>query len=203
MNNSQDEFGNKLFSWANKNNLQLIVQFHNEQRRLMRNQIVTINKKLDACNDKDERRELLYAKTVYTNTFDKMLCTNTFLMMYSHLEEFLYHVRKSFGRKQVGNDPGSVKRFKELIKNVIGLDLNKDREWEFICDCGKVRNCLLHANGRVSISTDKNDLERIINKSCDGLSVKLDRIELSGKLLDKFSNTIESLIKRIETTTSP
>lgn len=202
MNNSQEKIKKTMFSGAMQNNLQLIVKFHNEQRRLMKKQVSTINKKLETCNDKDERKALLYAKTVYTDTFDKMLCTNTFLMMYSHLEEFLYHVWKSFDRKQVVSISGSLKRFKEIIENVIGLDLSKDREWEFICDCEKVRDCLLHANGRVSISKDKNDLERIINKSCNQLNIKLDRIELSGKYLNKISNTIENLIECIETVAS-
>ncbi len=64
MNNSQDEIKKRSFSWAMKSNLQLIVEFHNEQRRLMRNQVSAINEKLDSCNNDYERRELLHAKTV-------------------------------------------------------------------------------------------------------------------------------------------
>ncbi len=131
-----------------------------------------------------------------------MLCANTFLMMYSHLEEFLYYVKKIYGQEQVFSNSGSLKRFKEIIRNVIGLDLSQDRGWEFICDYEKVRDCLLHANGRVSISKDKRDLEIIIEKSCGQLSIKHDRIGLSGKYLNKISNTIESFIERIETAVS-
>ncbi len=198
VNNLQVNINKTLFRWAMTHNLQLIIKFHNEQKRLMKNQVSAINEKLKACNDKQERKELLHVKEVYINTFDKLLGTNTFLMMYSHLEEFLYHVWKIFGQEQIVSNYGNLKRFKEIIRNVIGLDLSQDREWEFICDCEKVRNCLLHANGRVSISKDKNDIERIIKKSCGHLSKKKDRVELSGEYLDKISNTIDSLIKRIE-----
>lgn len=179
-------------------NLQLIIKFHNEQRQLMKNQVSAINKKLDSCIDHHERKQLLYAKEVYINTFDGLLSINTFLMMYSYLEEFLYHIRKGFGKEQAVSGSGSLKRFKEIIRNVLGLDLNQSREWELLCEYEKVRDCILHANGNVSISKHKNDLERIINKSCGHLSKKNGRIELSGKYLDSVANTIDGLIKRLE-----
>lgn len=179
-------------------NLQLIIKFRNEQRRLMKNQVSAINKKLNSCNGQHERKQLLYAKEVYINTFDSLLSINTFLMMYSYLEEFLYHTWKIFGKEQTVSGSGSLKRFKEIIRNVLDLDLNHDREWEMLCDYEKVRDCLLHANGRVSISKHNDDLERIINNSCGHLSKKKDRIELSGKYLDSVSNTIDRLIKRVE-----
>jgi hypothetical protein len=198
MNNSQADIKKKIFSWAMTHNLQLIIKFRNEQRRLMKNQVSAINKKLNSCNDQHERKELLYEKEVYVNTFDSLLSINTFLMMYSHLEEFLCHAWKSFGKEQTVIGSGSLKRFKEIFKNVLGLDLNQGREWELLCDYGKVRDCILHANGRVSIYKKKKDLERIIDKSCGDLSKKKDRIELSGKYLDSVSNTIDRLIKLIE-----
>ncbi|MEK0337701.1 MAG: hypothetical protein QQN41_09750 [Nitrosopumilus sp.] len=198
MNNSQADINKKIFCWAMTHNFQLIIKFHNEQRRLMKNQVIAINEKLNSCNDHHERKDLLYAKEVYINTFDNLLSINTFLMMYSYLEEFLYHVWKSFGKEQAVSGSGSLKRFKEIIRNVLGLDLNQDREWELLCDYEKVRDCILHANGRVSISKDKNDLDRIIRKSCGHLSKKKDRLELSGEYLDSVSKIMDSLIKRVE-----
>ena len=180
-------------------NLQLIIKFHNEQHQMMKNQVSRINRKLNSCNDTAERKQLIIAKDTYINTFDGLLNINTFLMMYSHLEEFLYHVWKSFGKEQdVNKNSGSLKRFKPIIENVMKLHLNQDHEWELLCDYEKIRNCILHANGRVSISKDKNELERIINRSSDHLSIKNDRIGLSGEFIERVSITIESLIKRIE-----
>ena len=124
-------------------------------------------------------------------------------MLYSHLEEFLYHVWKSFGKELEVKDSGSLHRFKNIIKNILCIDLSQDREWELLCDYEKIRDCILHANGRVSISKDKNDLERIINKPCSHLIKKKDRIELSGEYLDSVSNTIDRLIKRIEKFANP
>lgn len=198
MNNSQAEIKNKILSWAMTHNLQIIIKFHNEQRGLMKNQVSAINNKLSYCNDQLERKELLYTKEVYINKFDSLLNINTFLMMYSHLEEFLYHAWKNFGKEQKVIGSGSVKRFKEIVRVVLGLDLNQDREWELLCDYEKVRDCILHANGRVSIYKGKKDLERIINESRGDLSKKKDRIVLSGKYLESVSNTIDRLIKLIE-----
>jgi len=199
MNNSQTNLKKKIFSWFMTHNLQLIIEFHNEQHQMMKNQVSRINRKLNSFNDMAERKQLIVAKDTYINTFDGLLNINTFLMMYSHLEEFLYHVWKSFGKEQdVNKNSGSLKRFKPIIENVMKLDLNQDHEWELLCDYEKIRNSILHANGRVSISKNKNEMERIINRSSDHLSIKKDRIGLSGEFLESVSITIESLIKRIE-----
>jgi len=199
MNNSQTNLKKKIFSWFMTHNLQLIIKFHNEQHQMMKNQVSRINRKLNSFNDMAERKQLIVAKDTYINTFDGLLNINTFLMMYSHLEEFLYHVWKSFGKEQdVNKNSGSLKRFKPIIENVMKLDLNQDHEWELLCDYEKIRNSILHANGRVSISKNKNEMERIINRSSDHLSIKKDRIGLSGEFLESVSITIESLIKRIE-----
>lgn len=198
MNNSQTDIKKKVFIWSMIHNLHLIIEFHNEQHQMMKNQVSTINRKLNSCKDKNEKKKLLIVKNTYINTFDGLLNKNTFLLMYSNLEEFLYHIWKSFDKNQVISSSGSLKRFKPIIENVLKLDLNQDREWELLCDYEKIRDCIFHANGRVSILKNKNDLERIINKSFGHLNIKKDRIELSGEFLDSVSITIESLIKRIE-----
>jgi len=202
MNNSQASIKKKVFNWSMMHNLQLIIEFHNMQHQMMKNQVSAINRKLNSCKDKNEKKKLLIVKNTYINTFDGLLNINTFLMMYSHLEEFLYHTWKSFDKDQVISGSGSLKRFKPIIENVLKLDLNQDHEWELLCDYEKIRDCILHANGRVSISKNRNDLERIINKSFSQISMKKDRIELSGEFLDSVSITIESLIKRIENATN-
>jgi len=198
MNNSQTDIKKKVFIWSMIHNLHLIIEFHNEQHHMMKNQVSTINRKLDSCKDKNEKKKLLIVKNTYINTFDGLLNKNTFLLMYSNLEEFLYHIWKSFDKNQVISGSGSLKRYKPIIENVLKLDLNQDCEWELLCDYEKIRDCILHANGRVSILKNKNDLERIINKSFGHLNIKKDRIELSGEFLESVSITIESLIKRIE-----
>jgi hypothetical protein len=198
MNKLQTDIKKKVFSWSMMHNLQLIIEFHNMQYQMMKNQVSEININLNSCKDKNEKKKLLIVKDTYVNTFDGLLDINTFLLMYSHLEEFLYHTWKIFNKEQEICGSGSLKRFKSIIENVLKLDLNHDLEWELLCDYEKIRDCLLHANARVSISKNKNDLERIINKSFSHLSVKNDQIKLSGEFLVSVLITIESLIKRID-----
>jgi len=45
------------------------------------------------------------------------------------------------------------------------MDLEKDTDWQFICDCEKIRDGLLHANGRIDLSEDKAELEKIVSRS--------------------------------------
>jgi hypothetical protein len=201
MNNTQADLKKKIFSLAMTHNLQLIIEFHNEQRKLMYNQVSLIEKRISVCNDRYERKVLLQEKYVFENTFVSFLNTNTFLMMYSQLEEFLYHVWKTFGREQNVGNSGSLERFKPIISEVLGIDLSKDCEWGSLCDYEKVRNCLLHANGRIKILKNekaKKEIDRIINVSSYYLSIKKDQIELSVKFLEIVSKMIESLIKRVE-----
>lgn len=198
MNNSQIDIKNKAFSWSMIHNLHLIIKFHNEQHQMMKNQVSTINRKLNSCNDKDERKKLLIANDIYNNTFKELLKRNIFLMLYSQLEEYLYHVWKIYAKEQTVSNSGSLKRYNKIMRSVLSKDLGQVREWNLLCDYEKVRNCILHANGRMSILRNKNDLEIIINKSNGQLNKKKDRIELAGEYLESFVNTIESLIKLVE-----
>jgi hypothetical protein len=161
-------------------------------------QVSYINEEISYCNDQHKIKELIIKKEFYINTFDSMLRTNTFLMMYSYLEEFLYHVRKWFAKNQDIKYSGSLERFKEVVRNILNVDLGKDREWNLLLDYEKVRDCLLHANGRVSIARKKDDLEDLIKNSHGYLRNKNDRIELSGEYLNSVSDTIDGLIKRVE-----
>jgi hypothetical protein len=89
MEKTQSDNKKTIFSWAMIHNLQLIIDFHNLQHQMMKNQILRINENIVSCNDKSEKKELLLQKSNYINTYDDLLKVNTFLMMYAHLEEFL------------------------------------------------------------------------------------------------------------------
>ena len=67
------------FAWAEHQNLNLIVQFHNEVRRLMHNEIVSLNQKIKTTSDENCKRELDYAKGFYPTTYSRMLRDNTVL----------------------------------------------------------------------------------------------------------------------------
>ena len=198
MNKEQNDIKKKLFGLAIYNNLQLIIEFHNLQYHMMQNQISIINENIESSQDKIEKKNLILQKDTYINTYDDLLKVNTFLLMYSHLEEFLFQIKNSFDKTQIIGDSGSIKRFQPILKNTLKFDISKDREWELLCNHEKIRDCILHANSRVSIFRYKNEIDRIVKNSKCKLSIENDRIKLSGEFLIEVLEIIESLIRRIE-----
>jgi hypothetical protein len=188
----------KWFGWAMRRNLQLVVEFHNECNRLMGNQVFEINQELEACNDTNREYDLIYAKNYYDRTFDRMLLVNTFLMMYSFLEEFMYIVWKKFSKGVHVSNKGSIKRFKDVFKKSLEMDLEKDSDWQFIVRCEKIRNCLLHANGRIDLSTEQSEVRKIISSSNGLLDSDLQRIILKRDFIVKVNYVLNSFIEKVE-----
>jgi hypothetical protein len=189
----------KFFGWGMRINLEWIVQFHNECNRLMGNRVFEINQELESCNDTDREFELIYEKRIYGTTFDRMLLVNTFLMMYSFLEEFMYHIWKRFSNgASLDQKKGSITRFRNVFKKSFGMDLAKDSDWQFIVCCEKIRDCLLHANGRIDLSKDESVLRKIIASSNGLLESDLERIILKREFIVKVNHVLNSFIEKIE-----
>ena len=124
-------------------------------------------------------------------------------MIYSHLEEFLYHAPKTLDKDVPIEDRGSIKRFKQVFREVLGMDLEKDPDWQFICDCEKIRNCILHANGRIDLLRNPGELETIIAQSNGLLKVRVKKVEITGGFLKKLNEVCQSFITKVNTTTEP
>jgi hypothetical protein len=200
MNKDQSGIKKNIFILVMNHNLQLIIDFHNLQHQMMKNQISIINENIKFSNDKVEKKNLLIQKDNYVNTYDDLLNINTFLLMYAQLEEFLLLIKNSFDNRQIISNSGSIMRFNAVLKNTLKFNCSEDREWEILCDFEKIRDCILHSNSRVSLMKEKKkeEIERIVRNSKDKLSIKADRIKLSGEFLLIVSETIESVVKRID-----
>jgi hypothetical protein len=136
----------KWFGWGMRLNLGWIIKLHNESCRLMENQVFEISQELEASADAKRKSDLIYAKEIYSTTFARMRNINSFLMMYSFLEEFLYLLSKRMDEEQIFGR-GSLQRFKHIFKNSLGINLEKDADWQFLIKCEKLRNCLVHPMG--------------------------------------------------------
>lgn len=83
--------------------------------------------------------------------YDVMNAGNTLLVALAWFEEMLYHVWKD---RHPGKRPpkkGSMtERYKPLLKD-LGVDLAGGTSWSVLKDAEKIRHCLLHANGRISL----------------------------------------------------
>lgn len=92
---------------------------------------------------------------------------------------------------------GSIRRFKSVFQDVPEMDLGKDRDWQFICDCEKIRDCLLHANGRIDLLRNSVEIEKIIACSNGLLKVHVKSVEITGKFLKEFTNVVRSFIAKV------
>jgi len=75
----------------------------------------------------------------------------------------------------------------------LGVDLSSNY-WQVLMDAEEVRNCLLHANGRISLLKDSNKIRNIINKKGLKLTIDKDRVIISSEYLQIFNNNIANLM---------
>ena len=114
-------------------------------------------------------------------------------MMYSYLEEWLYVSWKSYAPNvDLVNKKGSIGRFRNIVHQ-LGVDLSSNY-WQVIMDAEEVRNCLLHANGRISLLKDPKKIRNIIDKKVLKLTIVNDRVVISGEYLQMFNENIANLM---------
>ena len=113
----------------------------------------------------DETRNLEF----YKQSLD-ILIESTFLQIYAELEETLYHECK----KQLIKKNASISRF-ETALNEQGYCIDSE-PWKALLNISKIRNCLLHANGRIDIDrygADTKDTINVLNSDADTLLIEI------------------------------
>ncbi len=177
---------NQLMAWISTHNLNWLVGFHNYVRGLFKDQL----HELESSENKDINYKL-HKSALYD--YDRIHNINTLLMMYSYLEEWLYHCWKTYASNtDLADREGSLGRFKNVAKQ-LGVDLSS-KLWQDLKNTEEVRNCLLHANGRISLLKDPQKIKTIIAKKKSGLEIEKDRIQISGEYLECFNKNISELM---------
>ena len=190
----------KAIVLTSKLNISLIIGFHVYIRKSLESKRDTILKDIDGYNKKDEKYvDLLVEKDRYSEIYMNHLMINTFLMLYSHFEEYLYLAWKAFGKKiELKSNRGSISMYKPFLQNVFKMNLSKDPDWGFLIDAEKIRNCLLHANGRVDLAKKKDELENLIKKHKNYLHIQTKRLKIAQDFLIKLDGSIQSIICKVE-----
>jgi len=192
---SSEEMRDILFQGSARHNLALIINFHNEFRAGLVARVAEIDASLNATEAPQERMSLQHQRVTYTEVFDEMLRWTTFFLMYAHAEEWFFHVWKTYARScQLESGEGSIQRFKPILKTGLGIDLSKDSNWQLLCDAEKIRECLLHANGRVSLMKKPQKIKRIVHRRKNMLEIVNDRLRIAGEFLNKFQDAIDAVI---------
>ncbi len=171
-------------------NLNYIIGFHNEIRNLLRLKYAGLEsqlKKEDLSTDtkREIKRQLQDCKH-----YDDSLAVNTFLMFYSHTEECLYHLCKDVSEKP--SSSGSISRFKKPLQSLC-VDLSAG-VWQLLKDAEVLRGCLLHANGRISLCKNVEDVKRLIKKYKPKLDISSDRVKIDHSFLDYFAGEIDAFV---------
>jgi hypothetical protein len=176
----------QLMAWASTYNLNWLIGFHNYVRGLFKVQI----RELKKSENKDIESKL-HESALYD--YDRILSINTLLMMYSYLEEWLYHCWRAYApNAELVEREGSLGRFKNVVRQ-LGVNLSS-KIWQELKSTEEVRNCLLHANGRVSLLKDPQKIKNITGKKDSNLIIVEDRIQISGEYLQCFNKNISELM---------
>jgi hypothetical protein len=94
-----DATTDSLFKWVSNVNIGYIIRFHEFILSELRRKEDELNHAIPTFQgDHKGHVELLVERDLYASTYKQHLMTNTFLMLYSHLEEWLFHVEKSYVR---------------------------------------------------------------------------------------------------------
>lgn len=176
----------QIMQWASTHNLNWLIGFHNSVRGLFKDQLQNLEKYENKDKENQLHRSALY-------DYDRILHINTFLMMYSYLEEWLYHCWKTYVPNiDLVTGEGSIGRFKNVVKQ-LGVELSS-KLWQDLKNDEEVRNCLLHANGRISLYKGHQKKIRTIIEKNPGIKIVKDRVEISNKYLQQFSENISKMM---------
>ena len=190
---SLDKGGIQIF----KAEFNKILSFHDEVKSNFQREVSRINAELGerVSLSEQEKADLEARRELYTRTFGPYLRINTFLMMVSHLEEWLFHTWKQHApTTELLEAKGSIGRFKPVLKE-IGVDLSCSKPWMFLKGCQDIRSCLLHANGRVSLNRNPEKIHDFVLQHSDKIEIETDRLVLTGEFLRYFQEAVEQLVE--------
>ncbi|KTD45507.1 hypothetical protein Lrub_2304 [Legionella rubrilucens] len=177
--------------WSQEVNLNNIVNFHNVTKALIEQEV---NRLSLLSQQEDDPKELELQKKIFQSAlhnYNEYLTDNVFLMMYSHVEEWLFIHADSDT-----DTGGSLERFERSLV-MKGLNTSSS-EWQSLLRAEKIRNCLLHANGRLSFikASDKACITQIIGQS-RYFGSKNDRIIIKKHYLQYVKNQVAKLFKQL------
>ena len=187
---------------ASNLNVGYIISFHEYVRSKLEDKENELSELINSFSGgRGEQADLLDEHKTFSKTFPKQLSSNTFLLLYSHLEEFIYHIWKMYcpDIDISGNRSGSISRYKPIFRRLLNNDLSSSEIWEFITECEKLRNCILHANGRIDLLKQPSEIKGIIKKHSNFITIENKKVIIEYEFVSLFYNKIQETIKQIKT----
>jgi hypothetical protein len=191
----QDQF----FKWASNLNIGYIVRFHEFLKSELRRKEDELNQAISNYQgDQKGEIDLLVERDLYASTYNQFLMSNTFLLLYSHLEEWLFHIWKTYASTLTLQGRGSISRFGGVVQQAVRIDVSRDENWQFLLQAEKVRNCLLHANARIDLSKNFQQLRKLVSQSNGGLIAHNLRLLVQQPYIENFFKCAQFIISRVE-----
>jgi hypothetical protein len=181
-----------LYKFFTRWNLNMHIRYYNAHRLLVMKEIEAISLELESKEITPERRrDLVLEKSEIVNSYYTYIIINTFLMMYSHLEECLaLNLRAPVTtlRTLTGLDG-----FKREFKSRYSINLAQAPHWAFLKDCSQLRNTLLHVAGNMTLA-DGRKLNPVMKRNRRYVHLKNRRLVLREELLRKLGVVIPAFV---------
>jgi hypothetical protein len=190
---------NKVLDLASDINIGYIISFHEVILSELRRKEDKINEANASYEgNRKGKIDLLIERDLYASTYKQHLMSNTFLLLYSHLEEWLFLIWKTYAKSIDLNarNRGSIRKFKPVVQHVMCLDLSQDKRWQFLLQAEEIRNCLLHANARIDLSKDPQGLRSILGKHKTFFFEKNSRLYVRQAYVEKVFECVQYIISR-------
>ena len=175
--------------------------FENESIRLKR----MYKEKIKKYSKLDPFEEDFFAEEYERiKKFQRYFRYSVIILIFSILEyllEEICNIVKCF--KNLSLNPNDLKgqgieRAKNFIRKACKIPFPSDSsEWKFIQDLLKVRNCIVHTNGKVDEYKDPEKLKDVINRINELDSDEHGYVIIKKELLPKLLNNIKELLGKV------
>lgn len=176
-------------------NLNMHIKHYNEHKRLVENEIVWINKKLQQTDlDDQAKSDLNVTKQIYQSSYHDYMIINCFLMMHAHLEECFAVTFQLFPSGTAGTEGTGLNRFKSAFLSKYSIQITQGPRWPFLQDCAQIRDVLLHAAGNITLVKDRDKIDPVVKRNPTLVTLSKHRIFLRPEILKEYSSAISDFV---------
>lgn len=185
---TKDSTPAELTKFFAQHNLNLHISFYKEHDRLVRNEKVRINRELERDDlNAESRKELESLKRAYETWYRKHMITNSFLMIYSHFEEWLGVICRTSSTEMPERWRSGLERFKDRFETEHSIKLSNGPRWGQLRVSEKARDILLHAGGNISLARGGRQMcEQLVSRNKDRFEIDNSRLVPKEAHLAKF-----------------
>jgi hypothetical protein len=90
----------------------------------------------------------------------------------------------------------SIERANKFLDKIAGIKVKDHHTWQWLKDLQKIRDCIVHTNGRVSLSRDKNHIVSLCRKG-KGLSINGESLIIEKSYCSNSIKVIKIFFKHL------